>query len=149
MITLLRHNATHEDFIALVKKLDQNLAITDGEDHAFYDQFNKLDAIKHTVIGYMEGLPVTCGAIKSFDENSYEVKRMFTIKEARGNGFAVIILKALEDWAKELGATRCVLETGINQQAAIALYKKCGYERIDNYGQYIGVANSFCFGKVL
>lgn len=149
MIRLKRATATDSDFIALVKQLDKNLAISDGEDHAFYDQFNKLDTIKHTIIGYKNDVPVTCGAIKLFDAHTFEIKRMYTTDFARGNGYAVQVLNELENWATTLGATRCVLETGINQQAAIALYKKCGYTRIDNYGQYIGVENSFCFVKAI
>jgi putative acetyltransferase len=40
-------------------------------------------------------------------------------------------------------------ETGKRQPEAIALYEKQGYQRISNYGQYIGVENSVCFEKVL
>ncbi len=149
MIRLERVSSTHPDFISLVKKLDQNLAISDGEDHAFYDQFNKLDTIKNVIVGYQEESPVTCGAIKAFNATTFEIKRMYTIDTARGNGYAVTVLNELEAWAKELKATQCVLETGINQQAAIALYNKCGYERIENYGQYKGVEASFCFSKEL
>lgn len=148
-LVLKRVPANHPDFTALVKRLDQNLAITDGEDHAFYNQFNKLDAINNVLVGYLNETPVTCGAIKLYDASAFEIKRMYTIDEARGNGYAVLVLKALEKWAKELNATHCILETGINQQAAIALYNKCGYKRITNYGQYKGVSASFCFGKAL
>jgi len=49
----------------------------------------------------------------------------------------------------ELGFSRCILETGYNQPEAIALYKKCGYQITENYGQYIGVKNSICFEKIL
>lgn len=78
-----------------------------------------------------------------------EVKRMFTLPEYRGNGFAVIILEELEKWAKESEYEKTVLETGKLQLEAVALYKKCGYEIIPNYGQYIGVENSICFEKSL
>ena len=149
MIRLDRVSSDHTDFRALVKRLDQNLAISDGEDHAFYDQFNKLDSIKHTIVGYKEKTPVTCGAIKAFDATTFEIKRMYTIAKERGNGYAVVVLNELEAWAIELGASRSVLETGINQQAAIALYEKCGYQRIENYGQYKGLENSYCFAKSL
>jgi GNAT superfamily N-acetyltransferase len=149
MIQVVRVPSDHLDFITLIKLLDQNLAITDGEDHAFYDKFNKLTSIKHTLIGYEDTIPVCCGAIKLFQADAFEIKRMFTIDTARGNAYAVVILKHLETWAQELGATRCVLETGINQHAAIALYKKCGYQRTPNYGQYQGIAQSFCFEKIL
>jgi len=147
MIRLKRVKADDNDFIALVKLLDQNLAISDGEDHAFYDQFNKLDSIKHAIVGYANEQPLACGAIKAFDNSTFEIKRMYTKDSARGNGYAVAVLNALEEWAAALGATKCVLETGINQPAAIALYKKCGYLHIKNYGQYAGVENSFCFEK--
>lgn len=149
MIRLTRVSSNHPDFITLVKQLDKNLAITDGDDHAFYNQFNTLDSITHTIVGYTAATPVTCGAIKTFDLTTFEIKRMYTTDTARGNGYAVVVLNALEAWAKELDATRCVLETGINQHAAIALYKKCGYHRITNYGQYEGIEHSFCFEKVL
>lgn len=78
-----------------------------------------------------------------------EVKRMFTMPEARGKGLASQILNELENWARELGYKTCVLETGIRQPEAIALYQKKGYEKTNNYGQYAGVANSVCFKKEL
>ena len=134
----------------LVKQLDADLAIRDGDDHAFYDQFNKLDAIKHTVVAYNEAnRAVGCGAIKQFETGTMEVKRMFVPLEERGKGIAGEILRELEIWAKELGNDKCILETGIKQPEAISLYKKSGYRFIDNYGQYAGVENSVCFAKLL
>ncbi|MFZ5941462.1 MAG: GNAT family N-acetyltransferase, partial [Bacteroidota bacterium] len=47
------------------------------------------------------------------------------------------------------GFRRCVLETGKRQPEAINLYLKNGYGPIPNYGQYAGVENSLCFGKVM
>jgi GNAT superfamily N-acetyltransferase len=74
---------------------------------------------------------------------------MYVKKEQRGKGLAVDILNDLESWAKELNYTFCILETGINQPEAIQLYKKTGYKSIENYGQYAGVATSYCFQKTL
>ena len=59
------------------------------------------------------------------------------------------VLAELEQWARELGMERCILETGLRQPEAIALYERNGYEPIPNYGPYAGVANSRCFAKVL
>ncbi|HBL80302.1 MAG TPA: GNAT family N-acetyltransferase [Aequorivita sp.] len=147
---LIRTDSNNPDFAELVKQLDADLAIRDGEDHAFYDQFNKLDAIKHTVVAYNEAnRAVGCGAIKQFETGIMEVKRMFVPLEKRGKGIAGEILKELEIWAKELGNDKCILETGIKQPEAISLYKKSGYRFIDNYGQYAGVENSVCFEKLL
>jgi len=147
---LLRTDSNNADFIALVKHLDADLAIRDGDDHPFYDQFNKIDSIKHTVVAYDENRrAVGCGAIKQFETGTMEVKRMFVPVEQRGKGIAKEILSELEIWAKELGNRKCILETGIKQPEAISLYKKSGYNFMDNYGQYEGVENSVCFEKLL
>ncbi len=83
---------------------------------------------------FFENDAVACGAIKEFDDHSVEVKRMFTFLENRGKGFVSIILKGLEQWAKELKYSRTVLETGKKQIDAVALYKKCDYNIILNTG---------------
>lgn len=145
---LIRTNSENQDFIQLVKMLDEYLAYVDGDDHAFYDQFNKIDALQHCIVIFEDENPVGCGAIKPYDKTSAELKRMFVIPEFRGKGYASKIVSELERWAKELGYEKVILETGINQLDAIRLYEKT-YERMENYGQYKGVENSLCFIKEL
>ena len=149
MITLKRTNSDDPDFQTLVRELDKDLAIRDGEEHSFYAQYNKIDAIKYVVVAYENNVAVGCGAIKSFEPNTVEVKRMFVPLESRGKGIASIILQDLELWAKKLGSEKCVLETGLKQPEAIRLYEKNGYKLIPNYGQYIGMDNSVCFEKII
>lgn len=145
MKKIIRTDATNTDFKALVAKLDADLAIRDGDEHAFYNQYNGIDSIKYAVVFYEDGKAVACGAIKRYDDASTEVKRMYTTPESRGKGVASQLLDELTKWAKELGYKRCILETGIRQPEAIALYKKNGFKIIENYGQYAGVENSVCF----
>ncbi len=147
--SILRTTSKNPDFKILVTALDQDLAERDGEDHAFYHQFNSIDELQHSIVTYSDGKPVGCGAIKEFDSNAMEVKRMYVISEFRGKGIASGLLIELEQWATELGFTRCILETGKRQPEAIALYHKSGYSTISNYGQYKGVENSVCFQKRL
>ncbi|MBW3467228.1 GNAT family N-acetyltransferase [Arthrospiribacter ruber] len=149
MIEISRTQAIDPDFIELVIDLDKELAVRDGDDHEFYDQFNKLDKIEHVVIAYLSGSPVACGAIKKYDEKRMEIKRMFVKPDCRGKGIASGLLMELEIWAEELGYDFCILETGVNQPEAIALYQKNGYLQIPNYGQYQGVENSLCFEKFI
>jgi putative acetyltransferase len=145
----IRTDASHPAFRALVAELDKDLAIRDGNDHAFFAQFNKLDDIQHAVL-VMEGtIPVGCGAFKAFDGDAVEIKRMYVPPAHRKKGIASLVLRELERWALEVGHTRCVLETGEKQPEAIALYRKCGYRVIPNYGQYVGVESSVCFEKEL
>lgn len=67
MTKLFRTNAVNPDFIELVKSLDADLEIRDGEEHSFYDQFNKLENIKHVIVAYDDEMPIACGAIKKYD----------------------------------------------------------------------------------
>lgn len=148
-LKLIRTNADNADFKELVVLLDKDLAIRDGDEHNFYAQFNKVDAIKEVVVAFQNNAPVGCGAVKPFSETSAEVKRMFVHPENRKQGIAARILAELENWAAELGFSACVLETGKKQPEAIALYQKAGYHITPNYGQYIGVDNSVCMLKTL
>lgn len=148
-LKLIRTNSDNTDFRQLVALLDRDLAVRDGDEHTFYAQFNKVDAIKEVIVAYQNEIPVACGAIKAFSENAAEVKRMFVHPDYRKQGIAINILSELEHWAAELGFTECVLETGKKQPEAIALYQKVGYHITPNYGQYIGVDNSVCMAKSL
>jgi putative acetyltransferase len=147
MYIIKRTNADDVDFQKLVVELDKELAIRDGEDHAFYAQFNKIAVLKYAVVLYENGIAVGCGAIRAYEENIMEIKRMFVLPEKRGKGIASIILKELEKWTKELGFEKSILETGMNQQEAISLYKKNNFVVIKNYGQYAKLYNSVCFEK--
>ena len=147
MINIIRTDSENPDFIRLVKELDADLAKRDGNEHAFYSQFNKVDMIRHVVIAYDNKEPAGCGAIKEFNPETVEVKRMFTLPEMRGKGIASRILNELENWASELRYDKCILETGKRQPEAISLYQRNGYKLIPNYGQYARVENSVCFEK--
>lgn len=150
MITLQRTTSDNDAFRALVVELDRELAIRDGDDHAFYAQYNKIDMIRHVVVAFDGETAVGCGAIKKFDESdAVEVKRMYVPEARRGERIAAKVLDELEKWARELGFGRTVLETGLKQPEAIALYTRSGYGKIPNYGQYIGMDNSVCFEKKL
>jgi len=149
MISLVRTNSDNKDFILLVKQLDDYLAELDGEEHAFYNQLNKIDKLKQVIVAYENNKPVGCGAIREYSPEKMEVKRMYTLPKHRGKGIATKILAELETWALELSYTKCVLETGKRQPEAIGLYKKNGYKIIPNYGKYVEMDNSVCFVKEL
>jgi len=144
-----RTDSSNKDFQNLVKLLDADLAIRNGEDHGFYDQFNKIDMIKNCIVIYVDEIPAACGAFKKFNEETVEIKRMYTNPDFRKRGLATAIVKELEIWAKELDYTKAVLESSREQNEALSVYEKSGYTRIPNYGQYIGMDKSVCYEKVL
>ncbi len=147
MITIKRTNSEDAIFQLLVKELDVELKIRDGDEHSFYAQFNKTDQIRHVVVAFDKDEPVGCGAFKAYSFDSMEIKRMFVRPNKRGSGIASVILAELESWCIELGYKRCILETGIKQPEAIRLYQKNGYLKIPNFGQYENAENSVCFEK--
>ena len=133
MIIPKRTTSTDKNFQNLVKELDTELKILDGEDHSFYDQFNKIDSLKYVVVAYDQDNPVDCGAIKEFAQDTMEVKRMYVPLNKRGLGVATIILTELENRAREVNFKKCILETGKKQPAAIRLYQKNDYTIIPNF----------------
>lgn len=149
MITIKRVDSKNKDFGELVVKLDAYLKIIDGEDHEFYSKFNKTSLLKNGIVAYNNDVPVAIGAYKHYDSETIEIKRMFTLPEYRGKGIAITILSELEKWAKQENYTTALLETGYLQKDAICLYKKVGYEVVENFGQYMGVENSVCMKKLL
>lgn len=149
MINIKRTNSDDIDFINLVALLDQDLAIRDGENHAFYNQFNKTDKIKHTIVYYENDIPAGCGAFREKEPGLTEIKRMYVRPDHRKKGIASTVLKELEIWAKEAGFTYTILETGKNQPEAISLYQKLNYTIIPNYPPYEKMDNSVCMKKTL
>lgn len=149
MVQIIKTDSASADFQTLVKLLDADLAIRDGAEHAFYAQFNKTDQLKYVLVLYDEQVPIACGSIREHSESVMEIKRMFVQPAFRRKGFAQMIVKGLEAWAKDLGYSKCILETGKNQPEAIQLYQKLGFEIMENYGQYAGIANSVCMQKIV
>ena len=147
MVEIIRTVSNNSDFQFLVSLLDHFQQILDGDEHSFYAQFNKIDTLSEVLVAYIEGIPVASGALRRYNNSTVEIKRMFVKPEYRGRGVAMLILKELESWAKELNFSTCILETGKKQIEAINLYKKTGYMQIISYGQYKNVENSVCMKK--
>jgi putative acetyltransferase len=148
-ITIIRTDSDNVHFKALINLLDAELENRYGDEQRFFSQFNSVVTVKHVAIALSGDEPVGCGAIKEYEPGTTEVKRMFVMPEFRGKGIAALLLTELEKWAKELGYVHTILQTGMAQPEAVALYTKQGYHGIENYGQYTGTHNSICMKKTL
>jgi GNAT superfamily N-acetyltransferase len=95
------------------------------------------------------GRPVGCGAVRRIDASTAELKRMYVERALRGQGLGRRLLEALEREARSLGVERLVLETGVRQDAALALYERAGYTRIPPWGEYRDTPLSLCMEKRL
>ncbi|MDX3226141.1 GNAT family N-acetyltransferase [Streptomyces sp. ME19-01-6] len=103
-----------------------------------------------------QGRPVASGGWRSQErgeeghsDGDAEIKRMFVVREARGQGLARRILAALEDSARAAGRVRMALETGTEQPEAIALYTSSGYAPVPKFGLYRFEESSRCYAKPL
>jgi GNAT superfamily N-acetyltransferase len=107
-------------------------------------------------VGYVDGLPVAMGGwrfradVSAFGQAAVtEIKRMYVAPRARRAGLARRVLSHLETTAHAAGAAAMVLETGIEQPEAIALYLSSGYETVDGFGHYKWSPKSRYYGKLL
>lgn len=107
-------------------------------------------------VGYADGVPVATGAWRARSDvdalgsaRTAEIKRMYVAPEVRGAGHARGMLAHLEATASAVGAEVMILETGLAQPEAIALYQSAGYTRIPPFGYYKKSPSVRCFAKLL
>lgn len=101
------------------------------------------------LIALRSGQPVGCGALRRIETNTGEVKRMYVVPPERGRGVGRAILSAIEAEARALRLSRLVLETGVRQTEAQALYQRSGFSRIEPFGEYTHSPLSICMAKTL
>lgn len=149
LITFSRCDCNDKNFTQLTKCLDADLSSRNGKIQNLYTQYNRITDISTALVAFDDNIPVGCGCFKNYEKKTIEIKRIYVKPECRGKGIAKKMVNLLETWAVELGNTKAILETGLQQPEAIHLYEKIGYIKTVNYGQYVGVDNSVCFSKEL
>lgn len=106
-------------------------------------------------VAYADGEAVATGAWRRSEVEAFgtaataEVKRMYVVPRMRGAGVARRMLAHLEESAAGAGAEVLLLETGLRQPEAIALYESSGYTRVPGFGYYRDAPLSRCYGKRL
>lgn len=107
-------------------------------------------------VGYRESTPVAMGGWRlRSDATGFgrsrpaEIKRMYVAPAARRGGLARAVLAHLEGTARIAGADLMVLETGMRQPEAIALYESSGYLPVEGFGLYKDFPSVRYLGKPL
>jgi putative acetyltransferase len=101
------------------------------------------------VVALWDGDPAACGGLIRLDDDTAELKRMFTRASYRRRGIAAMLLSHLEGIAEDLGYSMMVLETGLPQVDAQRLYLSAGYEPMDCWPPHDSDETSMCFGRAL
>jgi len=147
-----REDLTSTSATALIGALNAELAERypeEGSNHFRLDQEEVAEGRGAFLVCYGNGHQVACGAIRRLDAEVAEIKRMFVEPGSRGRGIGTRLLTVLEAEARRLGVTRLVLETGVRQPEALALYARAGFIRVAGFGEYAGSPLSVCLEKEL
>jgi len=154
---IVRVSITHPDAARLVEEVQEEYVVRyGGRDETPLEDgyFEPPNGSFH--VGYLDGVPVATGAwrrrrdvvVEGLDECA-EIKRMYVAPSARGRGLARAMLARLEDTARDAGAEVMVLETGIAQPEALALYRSSGYTPIPGFGFHKDSPLARCLARVL
>lgn len=147
----VRTNGENADFIENCRLLDLDLDRRVGRQikREKYQKFNQLDEIKEAIVVYDEDKPIGGGAIRKYDDETVELKRVFVHNEYQGQGIGSRLVSLLIEWAAQLGYRRMILETGELLSESCAVYKKLGFKVIPNYGPYVDMPESLCMGRAI
>ena len=152
-IRIVRSELTADVSRALIESLNTELTGAypeAGATHFGLDPAEVSEGRGAFLVVYQDGVPVGCGAVRRIDPETAEFKRMSVAPTVRGKGLGRRLAAALEVEARALGVRRLVLETGIRQVAALALYRATGFQPIPLYGEYLlSPETSICLGKEL
>ena len=152
-ITIARVELTAEVSRALIDSLNAELSGVypePGANRFHLDPEEVADGRGTFLVVYRGGTPVGCGALRLLDAETAELKRMYVSPIVRGSGLGRRLVAALEAEARALGVRRLVLETGVRQAAALALYRATGFHPIPLFGEYcLSPETSVCLGKDL
>lgn len=84
------------------------------------------------VIYYQDKL-AGCIALRRYDEESCEIKRLFVRPEFRGKKLGKILMETIIEMAKEQNYKFALLDTLSKLESAVAVYKKMGFVEVEAY----------------
>lgn len=156
-LVLVRVAFGHPDALRLIDEVQQEYVLRYGGADATPLEHAMFEPPRGSFfVGYLGDTAVASGAWRRRDDvtalggtSTAEIKRMYVVPAARGRGVARAMLAHLETTAVAAGAEVAVLETGIEQPEAIALYESSGYVPVPKFGYYRHHDLSRCFGKRL
>ena len=121
----------------IIRELFLEYSKIKGAESCFVSFGNELDHLESfysggaLLVGYENGTPVGCIAIRKIDEKTCEAKRLFIKPEYRGKGYARILLESMLSKARELGFVTVSLTTKPSvMPVAYGLYKRMGFREL-------------------
>ncbi|QCX28611.1 GNAT family N-acetyltransferase [Nocardioides jishulii] len=146
---------THPDAARLVDEVQGEYVVRyGGQDESPVDPTEFLAPHGAFLVGYVDDVAVATAAWRWVETPdvvrrgpTVELKRMYVVAAWRNRGLARAMLAAVEADARAAGAASVVLETGLKQPEAMALYLSSGYREIAGFGHYADEPLSRAYAK--
>lgn len=156
-LRIVRTGYAHPDAVRLVGDVQAEYVVLYGSpDDSPVDPTEFDPPAGSFFVGYLDDEPVATGAWRRRDDvrlpgagATAEVKRMYVVRGARRRGISRLMLAHIERSARAAGFEAMVLETGLAQPEAIALYESVGYTPVPAFGHYACSPQSRSFGRLL
>ncbi len=137
---IIETNGINKDFKFLCTQLELfQYKLLPNLKNKEYNLTDDLEEISEFIL-YDNSKPIGCIGLKKIDSKSCEIVRVFVLDQYRGNGYASLLLKRIEDKAKSLGFTQVEMVAWCKATAALKLYEKFGFikseEKISEYFGY-------------
>ena len=130
------------------------IAYTQMDLTGFLSQRGAITLVAEFSEGHPDAVPTAriAGFVVAHSRN--KVGRILTIDvlpEARGSGLGTRLMKECEQRLRTAGCTQVLLETAVNNDAALRLYHKLGYKTLRTLSQYYSThsLDAFLMGKQL
>ncbi|MBR0173286.1 MAG: GNAT family N-acetyltransferase [Lachnospiraceae bacterium] len=117
-----------------------------------YVPHNLSESISDVIITYVDGTAAGCAGLKAYSKDTVEIKRVWVDETVRGNHIAEEMMARVETRALEQGYKKAILQTRPQMEAAVSMYTKLEYGKIENYppyDTYDKLDDAICFAKIL
>lgn len=108
-------------------------AFADPQLNSMFETYNYPNAV-YFVVEQNGKILGGCGInqLENCNENICELQKMYFLQEIRGKGFGYQMIQKCLEKATELGYEKCYLETLSEMLPAQKLYRKVGFEYLNN-----------------
>lgn len=128
---IVKVEGSNEDFKKMCECLENfqfnMIPILKEKEYSLMDDLNEITGF----VLYDNEKPIGSIGLKKITDRSCEIVRVFVLEEYRGNGYAGMLFKKIEDLAREFGFERVEMVAWVLAKSALRLYEKLGYVKTE------------------
>ena len=125
---IVHTNGQSTDFFSLCEQLDKSLnSNTPGRKEAGLNSLYDIENIRDVFLLYKGKKAIGSAGLWQHDDKVCELIRVFIIDEYRGNEYAGVVVKKVEELAKAKGYKKIMLRTWSSTPYAVRAYAKLGF----------------------